>query len=82
LSIYILLVPESADTPAYTLDVDTLSVTNGAGTAAISLDKSGTLRLKNLWVDTGAVLAVTGKVGYRNKRLDLSRPIGAMIVIQ
>lgn len=69
-----MLVPEKANTPAYTLDVATLAVTNGAGTAAVSLDNSGTLRLKDLWVDTGAVLAVTGKVAVAGNSLTVTVP--------
>ncbi len=44
------------------LDVATVAVTNGPGAAAVSLNNGYALRVKDLWVDAGAHLAVTSAV--------------------
>ena len=57
-----MLIPDPADVPAYALDVATIAVTNGPGVAAVEISGAGTLRMKDLWIDTGAQLTVTSAV--------------------
>lgn len=69
-----MLVPEETDLPAYALQVNGLTVTNGPGTAAVSLAGDGTLRLRDLRIDTGAKLSVTGAVAAAGSELTATIP--------
>ncbi len=69
-----MLVADAADAPAYTLTVDTIAVTNGPGVGTVSFAGPGTLRMTDLWVDTGAKLAVTGGVACAGSTLTVTVP--------
>lgn len=69
-----MLVADAADAPAYTLTVDTIAVTNGPGVGTVSFAGPGTLRMTDLWVDTGAKLAVTGGVACAGSTLTVKVP--------
>jgi hypothetical protein len=69
-----MLVADVADTPAYTLTADVIAVTNGPGTAAVSFMGPGKLVMKDLWIDTGTQLAVTGAVAMAGTTLTVTVP--------
>jgi hypothetical protein len=69
-----MLVPADADLPTYALQVNGITVTNGPGTAAVSLADDGTLRMQDLWIDTGAELSVTGSVAAAGNALTVTVP--------
>jgi len=69
-----MLVAAAADTPAYVLTVDTLAVTNGPGVGTVALAGAGTLKLTDLWIDTGAELAVTGAVACAGATITVTVP--------
>jgi hypothetical protein len=69
-----MLVADAADTPAYTLAVDAIAVTNGPGVGTVAFAGPGTLRMKDLWIDTGAKLAVTGGVACAGSTLTVTVP--------
>ena len=69
-----MLVPNDSDQPTYALQMNGITVTNGPGIASIALAGDGTLRMKNLWTDTGAKLSVTGKVACADTVLTATVP--------
>jgi autotransporter-associated beta strand protein len=70
----LMLVENAGDTPAYSLTVNTVAVTNGPGIGTVSFAGSGTLRMTDLWIDTGAKLAVTGGVACAGSALTVTMP--------
>lgn len=69
-----MLMAEVADTPAYTVAVDTVAVTNGPGVGTVTLAGAGVLKLTDLWIDTGTKLAVTGGVACAGSALTVTVP--------
>jgi len=69
-----MLVADGADAPAYSLTVDAIAVTNGPGVGTVSFAGPGTLRMTDLWIDTGARLAVTGGVACAGSALTVTVP--------
>ena len=79
-----MLVAEIGDTPAYTLTVDTTAITNAPGAGTVAFVGPGTLKITDLWADTGAQLAVSGGVaiaaGVLNVTVPEEVPFGQTII--
>ncbi len=67
-----MLVADVADTPAYTLTVDTTVITNAPGAGTVAFTGPGKLKLTDLWVDTGSRLAVSGSVAVAGSALNVA----------
>jgi hypothetical protein len=79
-----MLVEDAADTPAYSLTVDTVAVTNAPGAGTVAFTGPGTLKITDLTVETGAYLAVTGSVAAAGSALNVTVseevPFGTTVV--
>jgi hypothetical protein len=69
-----MLVARAEDTPAYSVAFSEIEVVNGPGAGTVAFTGPGTLKMTDLWIDTGSRLAVTGSVACAGSALTVDMP--------